>query len=801
MPPDLAAAFRALRMSPAFTVLAILTLGLGIGANTAMFSVVNSVLLRPLPGYDTGRLVNIVDPRGNGHLDPQAFRHIRERSQSLASVAGIQFCTSNLTGLAEPEQLIGPCTTANYFDLQRIAPMLGRTFLPEEDRPGRNRVVVLDYGFWQQRFGGDPKILEKTVTLNQEPWRVIGVMPPGFTPLGVVKPSIYIPFVMEDNPGTGIAGVGRLKPGVTLPAARAEMKLLSAELARLSPAEWTNVELRLEPVLESMTGAQRPLLLLLMGAVAFVLLIACVNVANLLLARANRRRREIALRVALGAGPGRIARLVLAEALLLALAASALAVTIALVGLRMLRPLTAGLPRSQELSVDGRVLLCTLILGVVSALLFGVLPALGSARTGAAHGTWAAFSGNVAGMQGRSTAPWQGALLGGEVALAFVLLAGAGLLIRSFVNIRAVNLGYDPGHVLTAFLALPPSGEQTTAGAEALYARIRERLAALSGVDAVATASASPPGGVMLSMDVEPEGEKPSVSARRANVDVVSEDYFRVTGIPLRRGRFFAATDRTGSAPVAVVSESIAQRYFGGNTAGRRIVVPQLTFNLDDQGERPAEIVGVVGNICVGSVSNCEPEHIYLPESQNALRLNYILVRTGGDPMQLAQAVRQAVAQESPLAPLDQPRTLESRMSNLTDAPKRGMWLLTLFAGLALVLAASGIFAVSLYLAGQRRQEIGIRKALGASRAGLVALLCRQCLAWAAGGLAVGLLAAAALSRLLTSLLFGVSPADPVALTAAGAGLLVIALAAAIGPAWRAAREDPASVIRADSVF
>jgi len=325
------------------------------------------------------------------------------------------------------------------------------------------------------------------------------------------------------------------------------------------------------------------------------------------------------------------------------------------------------------------------------------------------------------------------------------------------------------------------------AEAESFYGRIRDRLRALPNVIAVATASATPAGGVMMSMDVQPDGEPPVPNARRASVNVVSDDYFRVAGIPLRQGRYFAATDRHGAAPVVIVSESISKRYFGGKAVGRSMIVPRMTFNLGDEGEVPGEVIGVVGSICSGSVSNCEAEHIYLPERQDALRLSYLLVRTPGDPLKLAQAMRHQVALESPSVPIDQPRTLESRIANLTDAPGRGMWLLSVLAGLAALLAGSGIYAVSAYLAEQRWQEVGIRKALGAGMGDIVALLCRRSLVAAVWGLVAGLLAAVALSRAIRSLLFGVTPLDPGILGLAGAGVLVLTVLAGVGPALRAA--------------
>ena len=464
---DLLVAGRGLRRSPAFTVAAIVTLALGIGANTTMFSVVNSVLLRPLPGYQTDRLVQICDTsqmRGSLRRDPavswrpELYQRLREQLHSFAPLAANQYCRMNLTGAGEPEQLVGPCTTANWFELQRAQAMLGRTFLPDEDQHGRNRVVVLDYGYWQRRFGGDPKVIGKTLVLDKEPWVVVGVMPPSFRPIGTTASTIYTPYVVADNPH-GLLVTGRLKPGVSLEAAQAELNVAAVQLSRENP-DWRTLKLSGTPVLEQVTGPQRPLLLLLLGAVSLVLLIACVNVANLLLARSTARQHEIDIRMALGASRGHIVRFVLAEALTISVVASLAAVAIAYGGLRLLKPLTTTLPRADELSIDARVLLCALLLGVIAALLFGVLPAFRSAQPT-----------RVAGMRSRTSSRSQRALVAGEVALAFVLLVGAGLLIRTFVAIRTTDLGYNPHHVLTNFLALPPSPDGSrTAGAGALCA-------------------------------------------------------------------------------------------------------------------------------------------------------------------------------------------------------------------------------------------------------------------------------------------------------------------------------------------
>jgi predicted permease len=785
MMSDFIVAVRGLKRSPAFTLAAIVTLALGIGANTTMFSVVNSVLLRPLPGYQTGRLMQICDAGRGGcsFLPPEIYQRLREQLHSFAPIAANQYCRMNLTGMGEPEQLIGPCATANWFELQRAQAMLGRTFLPDEDRHGRNRVVVLDHGYWQRRFGADPKVIGKTLALDNQPWLVVGVMPPAFTPIGTTGASIYTPYVLADHPD-GLNVTARLKPNVSLDSAQLELNVVTSQLSRENP-DWKTLKLVATPVLERVTGPQRPLLLLLLGAVSLVLLIACVNVANLLLARSTARQHEIDIRIALGATRGHIVRFVLAEALTVSCVASLAAIAIAYCGLRLLKPLTTTLPRVDELSVDVRVLLCALMLGVAAALLFGLLPAIRSARPVRA-----------AGMSSRVTARSQATLIAGEVALSFVLLMGAGLLIRSFAAIRATDLGYTPRNVLTNFLALPPSSDGgRTAGAN-LYQRIRERVSALPGVRAVATASRLPMFGVTILMDVHPEGLPERRHEHLASLAVISDDYFRVMGIPQLAGRLFTPGDRDGSTRVIIVSQSIVSRYFAGKAIGKRIILPDLKFNIDVGAEIQAEIVGVVGNVCVKSVEDCEAEHIYLPETQSAFRMEHLLVQTAGDPRAIAKAVRHAVYLEDPDLPLDTPQTLESRTAYLTDEPKRAMWLLGVFAGLALLLAAVGIYGVSSYLATQRSREIGIRMALGAAFGDIAGLVYRGILLPSAIGLAIGMGAALWLARLLQSLLFGVTGGDPKTLALAGIMLLAISVLAATGPAVRAAFSDPAKVLR-----
>jgi predicted permease len=742
-----------------------------------MFSVVNSILLRPLPGYQTDRLVNICDAGRGGcnFLDPGIYLRLRDRLRSFSTLTANQNCRMNLTGGGDAEQLTGPCATSNWFELQHAQAMLGRTFLPDEDRHGRNHVVVLDHAFWQRKFGGDPKVVGSKLVLDKEPWLVIGVMPAGYRPIAGAPALIYTPYVVEDNPH-GLNVNARLKPDMSLEAARAELRVAATHLASENP-DWKTLTLEATPLLEQATGPQRPLLLLLLGAVSLVLLIACLNVANLVLARSAARQHEIDIRIALGASRGRIVRFLIAESLLVCSAASAGAVAVAYGGLRALRPLTARLPRADELAVDGRVLVCALLLGLMAALCFGLLPVLRPFR------------------RARISRP-QTSLIAAEVALSFVLLIGAGLLIRTFIAIRSTDLGYDPRNVLTHFLALLPSADGSRDAGVMLYERIRERVSALPGVRGVATASSLPMFGVSISMDVHPEGQPEQRHEHIASLTVVSEDYFRVMAIPVREGRAFTSHDRPGSTRVIVVSQSIANRYFGGKAIGKRVLIPEFQFNVDGREDLPNEIVGVAGNVCQNSVEDCEAEHIYLPERQNALRMANLAIRTAGPPFAIVNAVHRAITLEAPDVPLDEPTTLEQRTGYLSDDPKRAMWLLGVFAGLALILAAAGIYGVSSCLAVQQSREIGIRIALGARVADIAALVYRTILAPSAVGLAVGLAASFWLTRLLKSLLFGVRAVDPGTLTWSALTLLAVAVLAATGPAVRAALTDPAKVLR-----
>jgi predicted permease len=769
---DLIVASRGLRRARAFTVTAILTLALGIGANTTMFSIVNGVLLKPLPGYETDRLDRICDTGRGGcfGVPPGVYLRLRERSRSFLPLAAEQRCRFNLTGHGEAEQVDGPCATANWFELQRARALLGRTFLPDEDRHGRNRVVVLDHAYWRQRFGGDPKIVGQKLVLDGEPWLVVGVMPAGYRPLDGSTAQVYTPYVVEDNPH-GVRVTGRLRPGLSGESARAELRVLGEQLARENP-DWKTLQLSSKPILEDRTGPQRPLLLLLLGAVSLVLLIACVNVANLVLARATARRRDIEIRIALGAGRLDLVRHRLAELSIVGAAASVTAVAMAYGGLRLLQPLLATLPRADEVSIDVRVLGCALALAIGVAVIFALLPA-----------------------RPRPRSRTLGVLVATQVALAFVLATGAGLLVRSLGAIRSADLGYDPRNVLTHFIAMPESADGSRTAGVLLFERIRDRVRALPGVRMVATATSMPMFGVSMTMDVHPEGQPESRHEHVATLASVSEDYFRTMRIPLRAGRTFTAHDGPGATPVAIVSESVSRRYFGGNAIGKRVIVPEFRYNIDGGPDVANEIVGVAGDVCQ-AMDDCQAEHLYLAERQNGLRMSSLIVRTDGDPLAVEQAVRRAIAAEAPAVPLDEPKTLVERTAYLSDSPRRAMWLLGIFAALALLLAAAGIYGVSACVATMRTQEVAVRMALGATLGDILGLVYRATLWPTAIGLGVGVGSALWLARLLRSLLYGVQSNDPSTLLTSGTILLGVAILAAMAPAVRAALTDPARVLR-----
>jgi len=788
---DLRIAVRTTRKAPAFYIVAALTLALGIGVNSAIFSAINCILLEPLPGRDTGRLVKISEVTKDGHwfVHPTLFDYWRRHSRSFDQIAGQQMCSFTMTGAGEPIQPGTPCTTANWFDLWGIPPLLGRTFEKGDDQPGHNHVAVLDYGFWLRHFAGDPKVIGRKVLLDKVPYEVVGVMPMQFAPLGARTAELYVPYVVEQNRDTGIIVTAHLRRGISLQSAQQELNLLAANLTRSQP-DFAQRRAELQDLLDSMVGSKRSLLLILLGAVTLVLLIASANVAHLSLARCSARQPEIAIRVSLGATRRHIVRVLLAESTLIAATGCALGVGLAFVAVRLFPVIAPEMPRVETIQVDAVVLLYVAALAALSTVLFGLLPSLAVTRP-------ARSDARVAGLRGIRV---RSLVAASEFAFALVLLAGAGLLLRSFALMRAVDLGYEPRGVVLMFLVLPESHDGSRQAGLTFYERIQERIRALPGVRSAAVATAVPMGGVGISGAPVPEGEAERPNERSAHWSIVNRDYFRTLGIPVLRGRLFGPQDREGSLPVAIVSRRVAEHYFPGqNPIGKRIQFPALPYNLSDiDGDHALlrEIVGIVGDVRHVSVSDRESQDVYIPETQNAIRLTDLVVKAEGDPMRLVPAIKAAIYAENPELPVTQVHSMDELTGYLTEGPRQGMWLLGLFAVLALVLSAVGIYGVMSYTTALRSREIGVRMALGARPRDVMSMIGGEACRIAVIGISGGVLAGLALTRFLASLLYGVTPSDPLTFFGAALLLFAIAVAAAAGPAKTAARVDPNVALR-----
>lgn len=675
-----------------------------------------------------------------------------------------------MSGIGEPRQLTAACVTADWFQVYRAHALLGRTFLPDEDQPGRANAVVLDYGFWMRTFGGDRSIIGRALVLDRSTYVVAGVMPKDFLPLGKGAADLYMPWVIETNPLEGLAVTARLRDGVTIEQARAALIAEEARLAAANPADYAKgVTAQVELLKETIVGSSRELLRLLIAASALVLLIACVNTANLFLARAAAKTREMKIREFLGASTRQLLAPILAESAVVSLAGGTLGLLAAWALARLLAARLENFPRAEDIAVDPRVALVTLAISVAAVF----APLLFRKQTA------------------------KNTLVVAEIALTFVLLICSGLLMRSFVAMRQVDLGYNPSGVILGFVAQPPDARDRREEAVAIWRGVRERIASIPGVESVATTTATPAGGLNAGLPVILEGE-PIDQPGRPNAEIViaSGGYFHVAGIPLREGRTFHDRD----ARVVIVSQSVADRYFAGKAVGRRIQLPAFDFNVTALG-RPElrEIVGVVGNVKAKSVGESDRMTLYLPESGDAVRYATIMARaTIHDPMRLEKSIRRAMFEEAPGLTLAPMLTLDRGNAYLTRAPLRAMWLIGIFAGLALALATVGVHGVVAYAASRRNREMGIRMALGARSGQLFSLVTGQAIRLAVMGAAIGIAAAYGCTRLLASLLFGVGRADPATYAAATLVLSGAAWLASVAPALRAARTDPSVALRAD---
>ncbi len=789
---------RQLLRSPGFTSVAVLTLALGIGANTAIFSVVNAVLLRPLPFPEPDQLVLITEnnlSRGwtSFAVSPANYLDWQRQAQTLQSMASFRGAGFNVSGGTEPERVIAAQVSASFFNVLGVSPLLGRTFTEEEDRPGHGRVVVLGHGFWQTHFAGDPQIVGKTVLLSGESYEVIGVMPPDFRTPGqtqVWAPAAFTERQVQQRGSHYINVIARLKPEVSLEQARAELVAVAKRLEAQYPETNTGWSTNVNTLHQQVVGSvERPLKVLL-AAVGFVLVIACANVANLLLARAAGRQREIAIRTALGAGRLRLVRQLLTESVLLGLAGGALGLLLAFWGIDLLRALNPGtIPRASGIGVDRWVLLFTTGVSLLTGFLFGLAPALACSHMEVGESL---KEGGRTASVGRGRQRLRQGLVVVETALALVLLVGSALLLRSFARLQGVDPGFRADNLVLALVNLPQSKYPTDAQEVAFYRQVLERVRARPHVLGAAVSTTPPLSGsdFVLSFRTEAQEGLPPQDLLSANYGAVSADYFRVLGIPLLEGRAFTNQDVEGMPRVAVINQTMARRIFPNQSPiGKRI-------RIGVNGSIWREIVGVVGDVRHYELGDEPTMQMYEPYSQQSWPTMMILVKTESEPHAFVPMLRSEVLAVDKDQPLGVVRTGEEILAQSVAQPRFRTVLLGLFAFLAALLAAVGIYGLMAYSVLQRTHEIGVRRALGAQPRDIIRLLLRQGMALMLVGLAAGLAGAFVLTRFLEGMLFGVTARDPMTFGGVPLLLAAVALLACWMPARRAARVDPMVALR-----
>jgi predicted permease len=799
-------AARMLLKNPGFTGVAVLALALGIGANASIFSLIYALFLRPLPYAEPDRLMRIygeAPERGLTRLGASVprYEHIRDHQQvfdGLAATTGVAF---SLTGFGDPTQIFGQRVTSNYFDVIGVRPLAGRTFRPEEEQHGP-AVAIIGYGFWTNRLASDPDAVGRTISLDGAPYDIVGVLPPlpiadfGRNEVFLTRPY-ELPGLTAENRARGVSFMrltGRLKAGVTLERARADLAVLRDVYRRTNPdkadATWGP---SLVSVREDLSGTFRPAMQTLVAAVALVLLIACSNVANLLTARFVGRRREIALRGALGAGRGEIVRLFLLESVLLSVLGAVAGVALAEIGLRTLPFIAdANLPLDDGASLNREVLAFTIVVALATGVLMGLYPAFAAARPSPGD---VLRDGGRGMAGGRSQQRVRSLLLAGQVALSLMLLVGAALLVSSFTRLQRQEAGFDPGHVLTANLVLPPAKYPTPGHQIRFYQQVVDGLQGHGQIQHAAFVQGLPLTGfdsrapyARADGAVAPLNERPLGLMRS-----VTNGYFSALAIPLVSGRGFTLRDTADSTPVMIVSRSTARKLFPNeDPIGRRL------YTGSQDGGILTEIVGVVGDVRSVSLARENEIEMYRPASQRAINFAQLTVRTAGEPLAALNVVRAAIHALDPELPLNQPTTLAALTDASLGQQKLLMALLATFALLAVSLATVGIYSVVAYLVGQRTAEIGIRIALGANTGDVLRLVSWQGLRPVVAGLAAGLAGVGALGRLFASQLYGISPLDPATLAAATLALGLVAIIASLGPARRATKVDPIVALRAE---
>jgi len=801
---DLRFGLRTLKRSPSFTAIAILVIALGVGANTAIFSVVNAVLLRPLPFKDSDRLVVLSERMPNTGEEMSvsfpSFLDWRSQSQSFDGMAGYRAYAGTLTGIDPPTRLNGRWVSAGFFEILGVKPLLGRSIGPDEDKPNSQPVAVISHACWQSRFGADPHILGRSLVLDDHPRTIIGVLPPDFQ-FGNRVDEVFLPMVanMSGNHSAeergnhqGIFGLGRMKTGVTVEMARTEIKAIAARLEKEYPLSNSGVGADAVSLYEKWIGSSlRTALLMLLGAVSLVLLIACTNVANLLLSRAASRAREMAVRTALGASRVRIFRQLLTESLLLSALGGILGVLLAIFGTQLLlRIVPASVPRMNEVHVDGSVLVFALVLSVVTGIIFGLIPALEGSRADV-NEALKAVSRSLSGGSPR----FRQMLLASELALAMILSIGAGLLIRSLVNLGRVDPGFQKENLLVFSVRL--TNKYTTDPQQAAFFReATEQLRHLPAVKDAAAVGCLPIDGTcwgsIFLIANRPIPERSQLPTSQWNV--ATTHYFETMGIRLLRGRTFQESDVEKSPPVAVISETAARRFFPNEDP----IGKQVKQGWPEQKTPWREIVGVVADVREDGLDTGPVSEIYLPESQESWNQLFVVMRTFIPAESVLPAAARTIRDMDKDQPIFSVQTMDKLLHESMASRRFSMILLGLFAALAFILAAVGVYGVINYSVSQRAKEIGIRMALGAPRDHVVRLVVREGLMMAAIGVAVGLLIAIGVTRAMSNLLFGVSNLDFLTYAVAGAFLILVALLASFVPAAQAAGIDPSTVLHQD---
>lgn len=797
---DLQFAVRTLLRKPLFTLVALVTLALGIGATTAIFSVVYGVILQPLPFAQPDLLVrvgesNVAQNVQMGNTSAANLYDFRAGNRTLDDVAGYQWDSATLTGGAEAQELRLVEATVNLFDLLGVPAALGRTFIPEEGEEGNDKVLLLSFDLWQKRFGSDTSILGQELILDNEAYKVVGVMPPGLE-MPTDEVEVWRPIVLRPDRGRfarRVSAIGRLQAGASLEQAQADLNTIAVQLAETNPRSNKGWTVELMPLREQIVGNSRTLLLILFGAVGVLLLLACANVANLLLVRASGRETELSIRSALGAERMRLVRQLLTESVILSMAGGLIGIWLAYLGLKVLLRMQGGwLPRAAEVAVNGPVLGFALVISLLTGLLFGLAPALHTSRVNLVDalrsGAGRSGSNHQSGQRTRML------LVVAEVGLALLLLVGAGLLTRSFISLLSVDPGFQPDRLITARIFLDRSDWQERQNIVRYFEQVTQRIEAIPGVESASAVNALPFSDVGINFDLayQAEGHEllPMEEAPQADFRTVLPKYFSTAGIPLLEGRAIDEQDRQDTEKVVVINRTMAERLWPGESAIGKWL--KIFF----RGEMTYRVAGVVGDTRYYGLAEPPKPEMFMPLTQNPFGGLNVVLRTSGDPALQVEAVRRAILEVNPNQPAHSLAVVEDLIATSVQRERFAMVVLLVLASIAMVLAAIGLYGVLAYSVSRRTQEIGLRMALGASRLNVLRMVVGEGLRFTVSGLVVGLFAAFFLSRFLTSLLYGIPPHDFWTMLGVSVTLLVVAVLASAIPARRATRIDPVIALR-----